>query len=397
MDESESKENKPQRPRRFSQEQYDMLKRCSDKKDMTEWNEWRKQHFEEDVLLEGADLHDAHLDGANLIGAKFAPESERGHTMKGFQKLYSARIANLQNANIRKARLQNAVLNGAHLKGADMSGSCLRQADLMFAELEGAMLLKSDLWRCVFEGANIKGAEITRCDLRNANFRTVIVDDATVIWKPEVNKCRGPGIRKGPIGQREYTDFQGVPLDSIRTDPSTKQLLEYNIRRFNWERWYRCKDWDGDCRQKKCVLLRVLMWFIRSFWWVSDYGRSTGRIIACFFILAISFGAIYSNFSYRYLPGIVSNLEVEPHLPIWHYFLLLLIRPIYFSIVTMTFGLGDMQANPQSICGHILIGIQVLSGYVLLGALVTRFAVLFTAGGPAGKFADEKEQKDETQ
>jgi hypothetical protein len=30
---------------------------------------------------------------------------------------------------------------------------------------------------------------------------------------------------------------------------------------------------------------------------------------------------------------------------------------------------------------------------VILGALVTRFAVLFTAGGPAGKFADEKKEK----
>ncbi len=32
--------------------------------------------------------------------------------------------------------------------------------------------------------------------------------------------------------------------------------------------------------------------------------------------------------------------------------------------------------------------LQVILGYVLLGALVTRFAVLFTAGGPAGKFSD---------
>lgn len=28
--------------RRFSPEQYEMLKRYSDKKDMTEWNQWRK-------------------------------------------------------------------------------------------------------------------------------------------------------------------------------------------------------------------------------------------------------------------------------------------------------------------------------------------------------------------
>lgn len=29
--------------RRFSQKQYDMLLRCSEKKDITEWNEWRKE------------------------------------------------------------------------------------------------------------------------------------------------------------------------------------------------------------------------------------------------------------------------------------------------------------------------------------------------------------------
>jgi len=37
-----------------------------------------------------------------------------------------------------------------------------------------------------------------------------------------------------------------------------------------------------------------------------------------------------------------------------------------------------------------LPSIQKILGFVLLGALVTRFAVLFTAGGPTGRFADEK-------
>lgn len=30
--------------RRFNQEQYDMLKRCSEKRDMKEWNKWREEH-----------------------------------------------------------------------------------------------------------------------------------------------------------------------------------------------------------------------------------------------------------------------------------------------------------------------------------------------------------------
>ncbi len=171
------------------------------------------------------------------------------------------------------------------------------------------------------------------------------------------------------------TDLTGVALDVARIDPGTKQLLEYNIRRKSWTDWYRSH--------------RVRKWLVKPFWWISDYGLSTGRIVATFFILAVLFAAIYANFECWASPGVVSNLSVEAHLPLWHYCLLLIIRPVYFSVVTMTtLGFGDMYANSQSFWGHILLTLQVLLGYVLLGALVTRFAVLFTAGGPAGKFAE---------
>ena len=43
MTEQDLKSEK-QKGRRFSRQQYDMLKRCSDKKDMTEWNQWRMNH-----------------------------------------------------------------------------------------------------------------------------------------------------------------------------------------------------------------------------------------------------------------------------------------------------------------------------------------------------------------
>jgi len=125
------------------------------------------------------------------------------------------------------------------------------------------------------------------------------------------------------------------------------------------------------------------MRLVRWFWWISDYGISTGRLVGVFLILALGFAAVYSSAASLCPPGIISNLEVQPHLPLWHYFILLTLRPVYFSVVTMTtLGFGDMHANPVSILGHVLLTLQVLSGYVLLGALVTRFAVLFTAGGP---------------
>ncbi|UCF42435.1 MAG: hypothetical protein JSV99_07470 [Planctomycetota bacterium] len=41
--------------------------------------------------------------------------------------------------------------------------------------------------------------------------------------------------------------------------------------------------------------------------------------------------------------------------------------------------------------------VQVILGYVLLGALVTRFAVLFTAGGPAGKFSKSEVRREKVE
>jgi len=125
-----------------------------------------------------------------------------------------------------------------------------------------------------------------------------------------------------------------------------------------------------------------------------DYGRLTGRIIGVFFVLAIVFAAVY------YLSGlggahcIVDNLFADKH-GVEVSPLLAPFRAFYFSVVTMTtLGFGDMHANAHSFWGHLLLTVQVLLGYVLLAALVTRFAILFTAGGPAGKFPKKSKQVD---
>jgi len=52
----------------------------------------------------------------------------------------------------------------------------------------------------------------------------------------------------------------------------------------------------------------------------------------------------------------------------------------------MTVGFSDTAANVDNRVAQVLVMFQVILGYILLGALVTRFAILFTSGGPAGKF-----------
>ena len=353
MGEADKKENKE--GRRFSQGQYKMLKRCSEKKDMTEWNEWREEQRDEDICLEGANLSGAYLKGAYL-----------------------------QEAHLRNAELLLAHMENVHFMGADLEGAKLRRAHLESARLWWANLKDADLCWAHLEGADLSGA-----NLKGANCSMTIIDGSTLLWLCSVDR---------------RTDFDRVGLTSARIDAGLKQLLEYNIRRRNWEKWYKGKS------QKKWVqVIHKLVTFpVRLFWLMSDYGLSTSRVVATFFSLAIIFATVYfvwGALDYYYLgikdqPGIVEKLFVpvaaEDAVSDVTYLAMVYFRSIYFSIVTMTtLGFGDMYANATR-CewrwwfGHLLLMVQVILGYVLLAALVTRFAVLFTAGGPAGKFAEGK-------
>jgi hypothetical protein len=327
MNESNSQTEMPKDQRRFSQEQYDMLKRCSDKKDMTEWNEWRKEHPDKDILLQGGDFCGWYMEGALLNRGEFKSRDGKNYN-------FNCEV-HLSSALFRNAKLNNVVFHNARLQNTKFGKAYLEES--------------------VFQGSHLEGANFYKARLCGANFKWVIFDKETSFIEIEID---------------HNTDFSCTGLNGIRIEPGTKQLLEYNIRRMNWEEWYKEHSW--------------LKWLVKPFWWISDYGISTKRIIYTFFGLAFLFALLY-----RLFPGFVRVYgKVGDIRGFWH--------TLYFSVVTMTtLGFGDIAANPDSWVGQTLLMIQVILGYVLLGALVTRFAVLFTAGGPAGKFEDEKEKEDE--
>jgi hypothetical protein len=288
---------------KFSQEQYDMIKRCSDKKDMTEWNKWREVNRRKHI-----NLNKAILDGAYL------------------------KRANLNRANLGGAKLRGAVLWEAQLQQTNLRRSFLQGADFRRTQLQGTE----------FGGAN----------LQEADFSRAIVDGETLIWDCKIDK---------------KTKFEGIGLGNIRIYPKEKQLLEYNIRRMNWDEWY--------------TKHKLLQWPTKVFWGLSDYGFKTWPIIVSFVGLAFLFALIYYFFPKCVtVYGVVGDIRGFLH-------------TLYFSVVTMTtLGFGDIAANPDSQFGQVLLMLQVLLGYVLLGSLVTRFAVLFTAGAPAGSFTPMDEE-----
>ncbi len=401
MNESESKNEKLKEERR--QEQYDMLKRCSDKKDMTEWNEWREEYSDEEICLDDKNLNNFYLQQANFMKGT--------RQEKGVYTEYSGEIY-LRKATFEDAKIQGVRFSGAHLEetmwyyaktdeNTCFSGAFLNGANF-YGKFDGCDFKGAILIEATLSASSLKGAKFMNSDLRGCHAQAAIVDEHTIIFKPKkINRFSK---------SKRYTDFEGVALGNIIIDPATKQLLEYNIRRKNWEGWYKYKDWyklepERERNKRSQFFLKST---IGQFWEISDYGISTKQIIKTFFKLAFVFAIIYYIWGFidyylvgiKDFPGIVSDLFVlednKEAVSCW----LVPFRAVYFSIVTMTtLGFGDMYANAHSflrgLLGHTLLALQVILGYVLLGALVTRFAVLFTAGGPAGRFANEQKKKDE--
>jgi Pentapeptide repeats (8 copies)/Ion channel len=374
---AENNKSQENQKRQFDEDQYKMLLRCSENQDMTEWNEWREANKnielfdpEKDypgsvglakVFLEGANLKEANLKGANLIGANLRSANLIKANLEGSHLLG----ANLEDANLWEANLKGANLTKAIMEGAGLAKVVLEGAILKVANLEGAILWGANIKGADFTDSNLQGAKIKKAILTNAIFKSAIVDGKTLIWD-----CI----------DSEKTDFTGVGLDSARVDPRLKVTLQGNIRRKQWQEWYK----EGSKLKQK-----YKKFIVKPFWWASDYGRSTGRIVGCFFGLSIMFALFYYLFGLIDSQGIIANLFTVDQsfggfvvpVPISSH--IIPIRAIYFSIVTMTtLGFGDMYAQSGSYLGHILLTIQVLLGYVLLGALVTRFAILFTSSGP---------------
>jgi uncharacterized protein YjbI with pentapeptide repeats len=129
---------------RFNQEQYDILKRCSEQKNIREWNSYRAEKPEVRIHLQNADLRKAMLEGAKLSGA-----SLQGAQFEGADLF----AADLKKADLRRANLEKANLWGASLREANLEDAYFVSANLENADLRGANLEKANLW-----GANLEGA-----------------------------------------------------------------------------------------------------------------------------------------------------------------------------------------------------------------------------------------------
>ncbi|MBN1435712.1 MAG: pentapeptide repeat-containing protein [Sedimentisphaerales bacterium] len=345
----------PDYPNMFSQSQYDMLIRCSKKRDISEWNNWRKTNPNVPVQLHGADFTGVYLEGveftlAHLTDARFTD-------------------ANLNNADFNYAQLQAADFVNARLNHATFYRALLQQANFTRAQLPSVLFRRAQLSAAQFHNANLHAAKFRYANLNEADFTAAYLDTAdftntTVNGETIITHC----------SIDEATDFRNVGLDSLRIDAGIKEALKYNRRKMNWQDWF--KKHPG-----------WTVWPMKAFWAISDYGQSMTRIIFYFFLFSFVFSLIYCLAGLIAPPGVINNLFLDPQgQPIYPW--VIPFRAFYFSVVTMTtLGFGDMHALAQDkFCvGHILLTLQVIIGYVLLGAVITRLGIMFTADSPIAR------------
>jgi uncharacterized protein YjbI with pentapeptide repeats len=272
--------------------------------------------------------------------------------------------ANFNNAELRSCKLSDTMLRNAELIGstlinANLNGAWLNEAKMDGANLQCAKLVESDLGKATLPGAILKDCNLTNAilieaDLRGANLEIAQLPGARLF---SANIC-GADLR--------HADFKGTYLEEVIYNKTEKYRGlrisdcfggEVFVRFANDQSWLE----DYKATRKGCQKL------IRWLWWAScDYGQSLFRWAVISFALAVIFGIVY------YLMGAEAyHLEyLSEYQGINRLFCF-----IYYSVVTFTtLGFGDIL--PKTLFATIPVVFEVISGYVMLGGLISILATM---------------------
>ena len=253
----------------------------------------------------------------------------------------------------------------------------------------------------------LEGVTIENTLIKGTNFRFARVDGSTLIT----------GDPDKIID--DDTDFTGVGLSETRIDPKLRTRLERNIRKKQWEKryvkprvypfqatliekWNRIRGGNSaespktsDTAPSESQMPKTendrLTWkqwlkniFIdiptETFWWLSDYGSKTTRILGAFIGLNLIFTALY--------------LWVVPHLPTIRQGATPMFTELMYNTSTVdpvaaliqsnmiVFSITDVATSNLDYIPMFLILVHIVLGYVILAALVTRFAIMFQSLSP---------------
>jgi uncharacterized protein YjbI with pentapeptide repeats len=346
------------------------------------------------IHLEGACLESVDFSNCNIISSRFDCS---------LLKNFKFNNTNLTNSSFIEAQFDNVRFVGSTLFNANFNGAKFKE---LYEYIEPSSNFpppheyrKSYITDCNVTGVNLKNITAVHLVFTNVDLSSSKLENAKFynsIFK-NVDFC------KVSINENTYfsykcefdsqANFKNVDLSYLGNEVLIS-MFTYSTKRLNWENKLIDKMEQSKYIQEHIKRKIFSCWNktcnfpVKVFWYCSDYGYSTKRIVYSFFGVSIFFAAIYwlmglidsvwlENDSCW---GCVANLFKGETFEFLPWCLHGILRTLYFSIVTMTtLGFGDVYADPNSLMGYVLLSCQVIMGYVLLGILITRVSVLFTS------------------
>lgn len=342
---------------KLNKDQYQLILDCVVKEDFSAWNEYVRETEE---LI---NLREANLEGLVIKYAVFQNKNGKGADFYGanFSKTQLLYVdmadCNFTEANLSSIRAEGSTFHSANFVRAKLDTSTFTFCDFYDASFQEAKMVSVELYDSSFQNSSFNRADLSKAKFYSGGYNPLVSQEL------RFNLC-GANFCNAKFTSETYfhlanvskeTDFRTISFESACYSAGLRQSLQYCNRRHNWNDWY----------NKNSFFLRN---FVRLFWLASNYGSSPKRVIQSFFSVCFSYALTYWLFPE--LTSIDGDLS--------------LIRSFYFSVVTMTtLGFGDIYANPYSWFSQLLLTTHVLSGYVLLGALITVLSSLFSADGPS--------------
>ena len=260
-------------------------------------------------------LRGANLTGADLSGAEFAGADLSDCCLEGVQ----AEGTGFGMTTMQRVRLFGAEMDHATFSKSDLSDSDLRCAKLRQARLHGSNLTRVDLSQADLTGANLEGADVKRADFSD-----------TIL-------CAS---RLSGLIHYESANWIGADIRDIHFTGA------YLMRRFVL---------DQNFLEEFRTRGRIASLAYQVWWVTSDCGRSLSRWGLWTAALVLFFAWLYTlvGIDYGSYPTYLS--------------------PLYYSVVTLTtLGYGDVV--PKTPAAQVLAMLEVFTGYVMLGGLLSIFS-----------------------
>lgn len=247
----------------------------------------------------------------------------RGINFTGFTNLIEDEIFGFD--------FSNCSLTYSNLSNAEFSSSKFRKADILYSDFSNSIL--DD---CDFSGANLTLSDFSNSRLEGADFRNVWMSDVSFL-----------GADLGYIKYNRRTDFHNI--DIAKVSGSSNPLFISYVRRKHYLKHFKAQNLGNK--------IIYYIWLA-----ISDCGQSFLRWFAVSLLICIIFGYIYSMFSSSFF---LANNRSATAFTFY-----------YYSVVTFTtLGFGDVV--PKDICAEIAVTVEVITGYVMLGGLISIFATKF--------------------